>query len=377
MFGLQKFILKNADWRKKLAEAPYFITIKEDDDLVMFCYNLIKGSDFNLPIVRECRGIILEKGTWNVVCRAFDKFGNYGEDYVPSIDWEYSAIVTEKIDGSLIKVFNYKNKWRIATNNSINAFDCKIEEARYSGSFGELFVETFEKHYGSFDDWTSDMPYYTYMFELVSPYTQVVIPYAESDIFYLGCRSNATGIEQGFFENDYDFKTPKIYPLTSLEAVQKAAAALPYTEEGYVVVDKFYNRCKIKSPEYVKAHYFRNNNVISKSRLVDVINAGEDAEFLIYCPEHKEVVEKMKAIRRDYKNYLENVAFAIKNFGYTKNKTKKEFVSWLKERNYDDFTYQFFLYWFDNQDLTFEDWVKNWTMPRWLKFYKEMEEDKN
>ena len=374
MLGLQKFILNNTDWREKLAEAPYFITIKEDNDLVMFCYNLIKGSDFNLPIVRECRGIILEKETWNVVCRAFDKFGNYGEDYIPDIDWGNSAIVTEKIDGSLIKVFNYKNKWRIATNNSINAFDSKIEEARYSGSFGELFVGTFEKHYGSFDDWTSNIPYYTYMFELVSPYTQVVIPYAEPDIFYLGCRSNITGIEQGFFENDYGFKTPKIYPLTSLEAAQKAAMVLPYTEEGYVVVDKFYNRCKIKSPEYVKAHYFRNNNVISKSRLIDVINSGEEAEFLIYCPEHKEIVEKMKAVRRDYKNYLENIVFAIKSFGYAENKTKKEFVTWLKERDYDDFTYQFLLYWFNNQDLTFEDWAKKWTMPRWLKFYKEMED---
>jgi len=375
MLELQKFVLNNADWREKLAEAPYFITIKEDNDLIMFSYNLIKGSDFSLPIVRECRGIILEKGTWNVVCRAFDKFGNYGENYVPEIDWE-SAIVTEKIDGSLIKVFNYKNKWRIATNNSINAFDCKIEEARYSGSFGELFIKTFEKHYDSFDKWTSNIPYYTYMFELVSPYTQVVVPYAEPDIFYLGCRSNNTGIEHSFFEKNMGFKTPEIYPLTSLEAVQKAAAALPLTEEGYVVVDKFYNRCKIKSPEYVKAHYFRNNNQISKSRLIDVIKSGEEAEFLIYCPEYKEIIEKMKAVRRDYKNYLENIIFAIKSFGYTKNKTKKEFVMWLKNRNYDDFTYQFFLYWFDNQDFTFEDWTKSWTTSRWLRFYKEMEDKK-
>lgn len=373
MLELQKFILDNADWRKKLAEAPYFITIKEDDSLVMFCYNLIKGSDFNLPIVRECRGIILEKGTWNVVCHAFNKFGNYGEDYVPEIDWK-SAIVTEKVDGSLIKIFCYRNKWRIATNNSINAFDCKIEEARYSGSFGQLFVETFEKQYGSFEKWASNVQHYTYMFELVSPYTQVVIPYAEPDIFYLGRRNNITGVEQGFFENDCGFKAPKTYSLTSLEAIQKAAAALPYTEEGYVVVDKFYNRCKIKSPEYVKAHYFRNNNVISKSRLIDIINSGEEAEFLIYCPEYKDMIEKMETIRLDYKNYLENVIFAIKSFGHAKNKTKKEFITWLKKMDYDDFTYQFLLYWFNNQDLTFENWVKKWTMPRWLKFYKEMED---
>lgn len=370
MLGLQKFIINNTDWRKKLAEAPYSITIKEDNDLVMFSYNLIKGSDFSLPIVRECRGIVLEKGTWNVVCRAFNKFGNYGEDYVPEIDWE-SAIVTEKVDGSLIKVFNYKNKWRIATNKNIDAFECNTSK----GSFGELFIKTFEKYYGSFIDWASSIqPYYTYIFELVSPYTQVVVPYAEADIFYLGCRNNIVGIEQGFFEEDYGFKTPKIYPLASLEAVQKAAAALPYTEEGYVVIDKFYNRCKIKSPEYVKVHFLKNNNQISKSKLIDVINSGEEAEFLIYCPEYKEIIEKMKAIRRNYKNYLENVVFATRSFGYAKNKTKKEFVMWLKDRDYDDFTHQFFIYWFDNQDLTFENWAKNWTMPRWLKFYKEMED---
>lgn len=369
MLKLQEFIIKNPNWRTKLAEAPYFITIKEEDELVMFSYNLIKGSDFTNPIVRECRGIILEKGSWNVVCRGFDKFGNYGEPYVPQIIWN-AAIVTEKIDGSLIKVFWHKNTWRIATNNTINAFVAKIEEARYSGSFGDLFLEAFKKKYGSFDECFYEHAF-TYLFELVSPYTQVVVPYAETDIFYLGCRDNKTGAEHGFFENDYGFKTPNIYPLSSLEEIQKAAAALPYSEEGYVVVDKNYNRCKIKSPEYVKAHYLRTNNQISKRKLIEIINNGEEEEFLIYCPDFEAVIKEMKAKRQEYNNYLINLVFAIEKFGFAAHKTKKEFVAWLKTRNYDLFTFQFFLYWFDNRKLTFEDWSSKWSIQRWENFYNQ------
>lgn len=367
MLKLQEFIVKNSDWRSKLAEAPYYITIKEDNNLIIFSYNLVKGSDFTNPIVRECRGIILEKESWDVVCRGFDKFGNYGESYVPELDW-YTATVTEKIDGSLIKVFWYQDEWRIATNNSIDAFAARIEEARYSGSFGDLFLKTFEKKYGSFDK-SLNKDRVTYLFELVSPCTQIVVPYAEPDIFYLGCRNNITGIETAFFEENFNFKTPKTYSLTSLEAVQKAAATLPHTEEGYVVVDKNYNRCKIKSPEYVMAHHMINNNQISKRKLIEIINCGDEEEFLIYCPAFRDEIKKLKGQRQDYNNYLINVVYTIEQFGFARGKTKKEFIEWLKTRSFDPFTFQFLLYWYDYRNLTFKEWTSKWSLQRWETFY--------
>ena len=83
-----KLMNSNPNWRDVLGADPYNITIKEDGEFVLLKYSQI-DSDFNLPIVRECRGAIFvkEEDGWRCVRRAFDKFGNYGEGYATDIDW--------------------------------------------------------------------------------------------------------------------------------------------------------------------------------------------------------------------------------------------------------------------------------------------------
>lgn len=46
--------------------------------LVILNYNQIESPKRN-SIVRECRGLVLEVGTWNVVARSFQRFFNFGE----------------------------------------------------------------------------------------------------------------------------------------------------------------------------------------------------------------------------------------------------------------------------------------------------------
>ena len=53
---------------------------------------------------QECRGLILEKDTWNVMSLAFTKFFNSEEGNAHKIDWN-TAHVLEKIDGSCIQVY--------------------------------------------------------------------------------------------------------------------------------------------------------------------------------------------------------------------------------------------------------------------------------
>ena len=63
MLKLVEFIKNNADWEAKLQDKPYCITIKRKDNFIIFNYNQIE-SDFYNPIVKECRGIILEDVTF-------------------------------------------------------------------------------------------------------------------------------------------------------------------------------------------------------------------------------------------------------------------------------------------------------------------------
>ena len=298
------FIKDNDDWRDILADAPYHITIKdyagkEDDlkDLTILKYDQIK-SDFNNPIVRECRGIIINRETLGVVCHPFDKFGNYGESYVPDIDWD-TATVVEKVDGSLIKLYWYKGKWRVATNGTVNAFECDLPKptAEFK-TFGELFMYLFGEVKTQFLD--TD---YVYLFELCSNWNRVVVPHEEPTLYLLSTRNRydytypsqvtikmtARGLMVG---------TPKTYPLKSLEDVVKASEELPWDDEGYVVVDARGNRVKIKSPSYVRVHHLSDNGNVSIKRLYELVRTGEAHELLTYYPEYQEYVDAVVYIRK-------------------------------------------------------------------------------
>jgi len=147
MLHLQAFILSNPEnFRELLKLPPYCIDTKEDEHTVLFKYNQIE-SDFNLELVRECRGIILYKKNWMIACHPFHKFGNYGEGYAPDIDWN-SAKVMEKLDGSLIKAwFNKVNsKWQWSTNGTINALETPLGIGG-DYTFGWLILYTLGKMY--------------------------------------------------------------------------------------------------------------------------------------------------------------------------------------------------------------------------------------
>ena len=111
-----EFCAANVNWEELLAAEPFNIKIKREDGFVIFNYNQL-SSDFNNEIVREARGIIFREGEWQCpVCHAFDKFGNYGESYVPNMDWS-TIKVSEKIDGSIMKLWCYNGCWNLSTNS--------------------------------------------------------------------------------------------------------------------------------------------------------------------------------------------------------------------------------------------------------------------
>ena len=137
--NLIEFIKNNENWENLLKESPYFIKINKLENYVIFNYDIEKGSDFSLPLVRECRGIILDINTLTPVCFPFVKFFNIDEIYADKIDWE-SARVQEKIDGSLIKLWAQPIKmgaylYHISTNGKINAFESNLSKDGEFNSF--------------------------------------------------------------------------------------------------------------------------------------------------------------------------------------------------------------------------------------------------
>jgi len=297
---LSEFIKEHDNWRELLTDKPYCINISEDDRYVLLKYSWI-ASDFNIPIVRECRGIIFRKSDMQCVCHPFDKFGNYGESYCPEIEWR-SASVQEKIDGSLIKLWYDGGQWRVSTGGTIDAnnayVSCADPKTGAKMSFYDLFIHALHQSgVGSierFDDVANRDC--CYMFELVSPYSRVVIPYESAKLYFLGYRDMVSDKEYPPETSDVKkfFDIPKRFELNTLKDVVDSANRLPWDEEGYVVCDKHFNRVKIKSPKYVMAHYVRNNNVVTLRKLVEIILSGESEEFRIYCSDYADALDNVE-----------------------------------------------------------------------------------
>ena len=322
-----EFCATHSNWEELLTREPYYILVKRKDGFVIFNYRQL-DSDFSLDIVRECRGIIFKEGEWEYpVCHAFDKFGNYGEPYVPNMDWA-TVKCSEKIDGSIMKLWCYNGCWNLSTNGNIDAKDAPIGDVRKE-DFAQVFWEGIIQHLPqtaykgklpTLIDWFNNLnPEYTYIFELVSPYNRVVIPYENTDVYFLGARNNISNQQFGcdtasaMMLNCQMFPRPKLYPMQTLTQITAAANTLPWDAEGYVCYDKDFNRCKIKSPKYVMAHFARNNNVITRWHLIDVILRGETDEFLIYASDYKDQIEWVKKLMDEFTVFVDDCALMTRN----------------------------------------------------------------
>lgn len=354
MLNLQKFLIENKDWQDKISKEPYCLKIVEEGNLVLFKYNQIK-SDFNESIVKEARGIILERDTWKVVAYAFDKFFNYGEQYAEDIDWE-SAVVEQKEDGSIIKVYYYDNKWRVATNGTIDAYKCNIQSPNYN-SFGELF-DVAAKNSGL--DYSKLNKDYTYIFELVSEFAQIVCPQEQTRLFHIGTRNNITYKE---IETDIGITKPKRYELYSLEDCIKMAETFNFKQEGFVVKDKNYNRIKIKSLDYLKAHRLANNSNINVEHAIDMIRTNETEEFLSYFPfyndfilDTKTKIGKLISIVNDEIKKALNVRSLVS--------TKKEFAITANDSIYPFIWYNVYA----NPEYTATTFINNLTSKQLAKY---------
>ena len=124
MMKVQEFLKEHKDVNKLNEQFGIIVKDYPEQGLYVLNYDQIKSPKSD-PIVMECRGLILDYD-FNVVSRAFDRFFNLGEapDTQAHLDWS-KAVVHDKVDGSLIKLYNYKGEWHVSTRGTAFAeSDC-------------------------------------------------------------------------------------------------------------------------------------------------------------------------------------------------------------------------------------------------------------
>ena len=254
----------------------------------------------------------------------------------------------------------------ISTNKTIDAFNAEIQNqlgCPYK-TFGDVILQglqkaSYEGGYSEVNEMCMDIfeEGYTYIFELVSPYTKIVIPYNEIWLYLIGVRNNHTFQEIFFNDSCLSkiqrcFQRPQCYLIGSEKDVVKAAESLPETEEGFVVVDKYFNRIKVKSLTYVRLHHMRGEGVLTYSAALAVYRQGkaEVDELLSYFPEYESAY-------RDLEEKINNIEEAAERGWdefYSKGLTsRKEQAQYITQHCFPP---AYFFSRLDNKATSFHEW---------------------
>lgn len=325
-----EFIKQHENWENLLREEPYNLVIKRKDDLVMFNYS--QGISKPCEIVNECRGLILDAANdYKVIRYGFYRFYNYGEPGAAEIDTD-SMSVTEKIDGSLVMIYYYNNEWHYSTRSTFDACDAEIGNTHMSFDF--LIKKAIRHQNIPVDKFNRNV---TYVFELVSPESRVIIPYEETKLYFLMARDNDT-LEEiaedvqdyvAFFNGDC-MLCPNEYVFTSIKEVEGYVSMFDGIEfEGVVVKDKYNNRLKVKNLNWLKLHSLHSNGQLTEKRVLDMYFNGDLDEYLSYFPYEKEFSDKCIDT---YNNYKEIIKLYDKTDYNAQFRSRKEFAKFVKSQ---------------------------------------------
>lgn len=377
MLKVQKFLLS-----RKLDDLrfdPFNLQISLKDNLVLLKYNQF-NSDFSNGIVKECRGLILEKDTWKVICHPFHKFFNLGESQAfNSINLDES-VLWEKADGSIIKIFFYNGIWNVATNGTIDADDAL---SRDGISFKELFFDIISEDdfYNLAENFNKGV---TYLFEMIHPSTQIVVDYENTkELVFTGMINNESDEDGNMVDYDilsickkmekifknYPIRYPKTFNFSLNDIKELSDIADNENNSGNefegFVVSQIYDgnvigRVKIKSPKYVHLHHIATGESVTNN-LIEVIKKNETEEFEIYLnklPEH--VSEEYKALKKKYFNLIEYLSVEGEKYrNKSKNVTRKELALEIQkfiERKYNGFIFTMV----DNLEITPTELLQNY-----------------
>lgn len=307
------------------------------NELVSLCYHHTKSPKADIPNV--CRGIVINRNTFEIIAMPFERFFDLDEK---SKVFDFSNFKRyEKVDGSLVSLYYYKDKWHIATKGTP---DGSGEILGLEKTYSEYFFEVFGEDWFPLLDFNK-----TYIFEFKFPSDIQFITYCDKpSITLIGLRNNET-LEEEIIENswltEFGFTIPMGYnylgnAYDNLVSLKEAYSYYnPLIMEGYVIVDNNFNRMKVKHPGYElisnlmssdseDAEVANLKTLIKLSQFVTNVNAL-DKKF----PHLKETFGKILKARKHLINELNSLKVKLKD------KDKKSVGLMAKNHKFGNFLF--------------------------------------
>lgn len=299
------------DLNKELGIA---VTPHDTLPLVILNYDQIESPKTN-PVVRECRGLVLEKDTNKLVARSFSRFFNWGEVADEMGLFNFSNFHTfSKEDGSLVLIYNYNGVWYANTRGSFGQHKIQFSDLTwYEGFCKALKVN-------KLDELKLD-PEVTYVCEYCSPLNKVVRRYADHTMYLLTAFRGYHELTPHEVDNvrHENFLRPERFDFKDVKQIHDFLthkSEVDPTFEGVVICDNNFQRWKVKNPTYLSLHQLRGegDNLFNPKYLLPFILSNEGDELLTYFPEVEETFKQQKVqVEEAYSKLVEvwNAAYKI------------------------------------------------------------------
>jgi len=292
-------------------------------------------------LTKECRGIVLEKDTFDIARYGFYRFMNFGEggcDFTNMNERDFEC--EEKVDGSIIILSYFDGRWVAGTRGRVFP-DAKLPNGK---NFEEMF-------WSLVDDCPFGISIYDYLnkkncytFELCSLENRIVVPYKKPQLVLLNVRDKFNDWKEFSSKELDDIYTyftevvtrPKIFKFnTILDCIEKSKELSGF-EEGFVIKkwnekeQRFY-RAKIKGRAYLDLHH-----VVTSLSLRNLTRLAlfDERETLESFPEFLEDYDIIKKEINDFHNKIwgeYEIAFNKTKTIIDEREKKKSFALALKK----------------------------------------------
>lgn len=326
-----------------------YVRVQVLDNSVLAIANYTEKAQYEQkwnPVTLQCRGLIFDIFSENVVARPFPKFFNWDDSSQPYPP-QSQCVLMPKMDGSLGILYFHDDGYKIATRGSFTS-DQAVHATRELRDTMKFWNPVFHVQA-------------TYLFEIIYPENRIVVDYGDQDsLVLLDVIDNLTGESRFdlFDQLDWPYKVSRKSVIFNDSLIHD----IPQGDEGFVLYWPYQNmRVKMKSAEYLALHklIFGLNARIVWERVgngetwQDICDGLPD-EFHSWVRGVAERLERERDdILRETKVRYDSIRAQLAALG---RHTRKDFALELQRRGYSNPLRGYLFMLEDGRDITGEIW---------------------